>query len=190
MTLRTSLAGVALLIFSVSCAHNARTPSALENYTSGDEIYEGLENSFTFKATLINQSVSEELLAKQAQHYDWSSLTLQAERQKAEDEGLQSTEVFLSFYTPSPKDANLTDKNSIWRVYLTVGTSTYDAEIVRDRRKLTEIRSLFPYHSQWAYAYKLSFPIPISQVEVQASQLTITGPVGKKSVSFPELRRN
>ena len=184
-----SLLGAALLIFTLSCAHGQRNSiSAVDRYTAGDEIYEGLENSFSFKATLINQSVQEELLQKQADHYDWSSLTLQAERQKIEDDGLQSTEVFLSFYTPRPKDASLTDKNSIWRVYLSVGSNTYDAEIVRDRRKLTEIRSLFPYHSHWAYAYRLRFPIPISHVELGPSRLTITGPVGKKSVDFPAVQ--
>lgn len=182
-----TLLGTALLLVLMSCAHNTQDSHPLKTYTAGDEIYEGLDNSFSFKATLINRSVTEELLAKQASFYDWSNLKMESERQKIEDSRLQATEVFLSFYTPNQKDASLTDKNSVWRVYLTVGSNTYDADIVRDKRKLTEIQSMFPYHSQWAYPYLLKFSIPISQVEIHKSQLTITGPVGKKTIEFSEL---
>lgn len=174
------------LLMGAACAHTPESHyvSVLETYSAGDEIYEGLENSFSFKATLLNRKVSEEMLRRQADFYDWSSLKIQSEQQKVDDEGLQFTEVFLSFYTPNPKDANLTDANSVWRVYLEVDGATYDAEIQRDRRKRTEIQAMFPYHSQWAFPYYLKFPIPVSQVQSRTSQLTITGPLGKRTIQF------
>lgn len=170
-----------------ACAHSPPLAGSLAKFTEGDEIYEGLENNFAFKATLHNSAVAEYLLSQEAQFYDWSDLKTQSERQAREDMRLQETEVFLSFFTPSAKDASLTDKNKVWRVYLTVGRETYDAAVTRDRRKLTEVRALYPYHNQWSLPYLLRFPIPTSQIEVQEAELTITGPLGKKTVKFSAL---
>jgi hypothetical protein len=187
MILLKNLVFCCALITMAACAHKTAVPETLEKYSAGDEIYEGLENNFTFKATLHNRAVSEYLIDQAAKFYDWSEMKVQSERQTREDARLQETEVFLSFFVPNAKDASLTDKNKVWRVYLTVGRETYDATVVKDKRKLTEVRAFYPYHNQWSLPYLLKFPIPTSQVEVQDSELTITGPLGKKTVKFSSL---
>lgn len=188
--LRTVYLGLALAVSLVSCSHSEKTSSSdsLKTYTKGENVYHGLENNFSFQATIHNLSVTNYLLEKEARFYDWSGLKVQSEQTTVADSRGRESVIFLSFYAPKTSDANLTDANSVWKIYLTIGGERYEPVISKDNRKLTEVQALYPYHTRWSYPYILTFPVPMTQVESQSSQLMITGPLGKKVVEFPSLQ--
>lgn len=156
----------------------------VENYSAGDSEYSGFYNNFEYKATLLNAPVREALLARQSAQYQWDREKLLTEKEKASQEMANETEVFLSFFTPDRQNDNLTDAKSIWRVYLDVAGRRYQGKPSRVRTLLAELQSLFPYHTRWNTPYSVSFPVPTSAIETQPSVLTITGPLGTRSISF------
>lgn len=175
----------------VDATTESRSPQLTKNYTmginsysDGDANYTGLYNTFEYRATLLNSAVHKLVLNQQAKSYLWDEEKLSKEDEKNQKKMADFTEIFLSFYTPERKNDNLTDAKSIWRVYLDVGGRRYTGKVKRDRSLLAEIQALFPYHTRWNTAYRVSFPIPTATVDTQNSQVTITGPLGTKTVNF------
>lgn len=160
----------------------------IEAYSAGDTEYSGFYNNFEYKATLINTPIRETLLAKRALYYQWDATKVDAEKAKDQQELASITEIFVSFFTPDRNNDNLTDKKSIWRIYLDVGGRRYEGKPLRIRGNLAELQSLYPYHTRWNTPYNFQFQVPTTAVETQASTLTITGPLGTRSVTFKPIQ--
>jgi hypothetical protein len=160
----------------------------IENFSRGEVEYEGLYNQFTYKATLVNAPIREAMLLKEAEYFKWDPSQLQTERDKAAEKMANSTDVFLSFYTPERKNDNLTDSKSIWRVYLDTNGKRYEGKPRKAKKLFAEMATLFPYHTRWNTAYYIEFPVPTSEIEGSSSKLTVTGPLGFKEVEFPSIR--
>ncbi len=159
--------------------------NTIKKFSEGDEINKGLYNRFAFKATLLNSTVSESILKEKANYYKWSTPKLLSEREKNEQLRSSSTSVFMSFYTPDRQDDNFTDKkNSIWKIYLEANGQRYEGKAKRDRRRITELNKIYPYHSRWASAYSVTFNVPTSAIEQRNAKFTVTGPLGTKVVNF------
>lgn len=160
----------------------------IEQFSRGEAEYSGFYNQFTYKGTLINAAVREALLLHEAEYFKWDPTQLQTERDKAAAKMLESTEVFLSFYTPERKNDNLADLKSIWRIYLDVGGKRYEGKAKKARKLPAELQSLYPYHTRWNTPYYVEFPAPTATIEGQQATLIVTGPLGSKEVSFPPVR--
>lgn len=189
----STLACLVIALSGCSSAPIASTAAEEANdditrYSDGEAYYAGLYNTFIYRATILNGPVRAELLRKLSDFYQWDREKLTAEREKSDREFSQETTVFLSFYTPDRRNDNLSEDKSIWRVYLDVGGRRYQGKIKKIRTSLAELASLYPYHTRWNTPYDVTFPLPASAVETQASQLTITGPLGNKVVNFPATR--
>ncbi len=156
----------------------------LEKYSAGDVDYNGFYNSFGFHAALLNSEVLEANVRRQAHFYLWDQSRSEDERNKLFKAAAEATSVFLSFYTPEKKDDNLSSDKSIWRVLLDVNGKRYVGKIKKLKSNLSELISLYPFHTRWNTAYLVSFPVSVSQAEVQSSKLTITGPVGSRYIDF------
>jgi hypothetical protein len=156
----------------------------IEAYSAGDTEYSGFYNNFEYKATLKNTAIREVLMAKRQSYYQWDETKLAAEKAKDQQELASITEVFCSFFTPDRNNDNLTDKKTIWKIYLDVGGRRYEGKPLKIRGNLAELQSLYPYHTRWNTPYTFQFQVPTTAVETQASTLTITGPLGTRSVTF------
>jgi len=156
----------------------------LDKYSTGDTEYNGFYNSFGFHVAILNSEVIEASIKRQAFFYLWDQARIDSERDKAFKAASESTDVFLSFFTPDKRDDNLATEKSIWRVLLDVGGKRYVGKIKKLKRNLSELITLYPFHTRWNTAYLVSFPIMVSQAETQNSKLTITGPLGVRSVEF------
>lgn len=160
----------------------------IARYSDGEAYYAGLYNTFIYRATLLNAPVRAELLRKLSDFYQWDREKFTAEREKSDREYNQETTVFLSFYTPDRRNDNLSEDKSIWRIYLEVGGHRYLGKAKKLRTSLAELAALYPQHTRWNTPYEVTFPVPTSAVETQASQLTVTGPLGNKIAKFPAVR--
>lgn len=158
--------------------------AVIEQYSAGDSEFAGLYNTFELKATLLNTDVREALIRRQAEYYQWDEAQQSTEREKATQELSAETEVFLSFATPERKNDNLTDKKSIWRIFLDVGGRRYVGQPKKERRLIAELQAQFPFHTRWNTPYMLSFPVSAKAIETQTVKLTLTGPLGSRVLEF------
>lgn len=194
---------ITLLIMSVSCSSPqtatdtnsgaGMTPAEpgaiyirqIEKYSDGEANYTGFYNTFEYKATLHNTAIRTAMLQKQNDYYQWDREKFLSEREKSEKEIASETTVFLSFYTPERRNDNLYEAKSIWRIYLDAGGRRYQGKVKRVRSLLAELQALYPYHTRWNSPYTVTFPVPTAAVETQNLTLTVTGPLGSKTVKFP-----
>jgi hypothetical protein len=175
----------------VSCStyphHEGRSDylKTLEASSAGDKQFSGLYDNFEFRATLLRRPVAETLHRRLTQIYAWDQETAEQKRAESEQEMTDKSLVWLSFFTPSGKDDNLDKKNAIWKTYLVVDGQRYEGIAKKSKQSLSEAQELFPYHTRWATAYTLEFPIPTERLTGRRVELVITGPLGRRQVIFP-----
>jgi len=160
----------------------------IEQFSQGEAEYESFYNQFTYRATLVNSAIREALLLREAQYFKWDPSKLAAEREKAAEKMLTSTEVFMSFYTPERRNDNLTDVKSIWRVYLDADGKRYEGKPRKARKLFAELAALYPYHTRWNTPYLVEFNVPTASIERSNLKFIVTGPLGDKEVAFNAIR--
>lgn len=159
--------------------------NSVESFSAGDIQYEGAYANFNYRATIMSPGMQRVYVNKKAEVYLWSDEKKAAELSTLQANNDKSTRVFLSFYTPNKWDDNMSTAKSIWTVYLHVGSQRFEGKASKNRDSRTEINSMFPYHGRFASAYNVDFPVPVNQLSSQELQVTITGPLGVKTVKFP-----
>lgn len=158
---------------------------AIEAYSDGDVEYEGAYNNFKYRATIQNESIQEAVIDKKASMYQWDGVKRQTELAKFQQDNPTKTKIFLSFFTPTRQDDNLSTNKSIWAVYLTTSQGRFEGTVTKVRDNRTEVYALYPYHQRYSSAYEVMFPVPLAQTQNEETTMTITGPLGNKSVKFP-----
>lgn len=185
---------LALLAFSflaIQCA--TTTPPSIpdsyvksvEDFSAGDIQYEGAYNNFNYRATIMTAGMQRVLINKKTELYLWSDEKRASELTKLQENNDKQTRIFLSFFTPNRWDDNMSTSKSIWTIYLHVGSTRLEGKVTKNRDSRTEINSLFPYHGRFASAYNVDFGVPVTQLQNQELKITITGPLGVKTVQFP-----
>ncbi len=160
----------------------------IEQYSAGDQEYAGFYNNFEFKATLINAPIRDALIDRKANYYKWDETRRSAERATYVDTARTQTAVYLSFFTPNNKNDNLDDVKKIWEIYLTVGGQRYSGTAKRNKMNRSELLALYPYSNAWGTNYDVTFPVSANTIETQNSEMTITGPLGARSIAFPAVK--
>lgn len=189
----TKKLGLLCIVFfsAISCVTSAPPQitdeylKSVEEFSAGDIQYEGAYNNFNYRATILSPGMQRVLINKKTDLYLWNDDKRAVELAKLQTDNDKHTRIFLSFFTPNKWDDNMSTSKSIWTVYLHVGSSRYEGKVSKNRDSRTEINSLYPYHGRFASAYTVDFGIPVSQIHGQELKITITGPLGVKTVQFP-----
>lgn len=158
---------------------------AIDAYSAGEVQYIGAYNSFKYRATILNTMVQQTVIDRKSEMYLWDSVKKQQELATMQADNATTTKVFLSFYTPVRTDDNLSSVKSIWAVYLETPQGRYTGTVKRIRTSATELATIYPYHNRFTSAYSVEFPVPLATAETQPTKMTITGPLGVKSIDFP-----
>ncbi len=156
----------------------------IESKSAGDKQFSGVYEQFEFKATLLNREISMAIHDRLKLYYDWGPEENERKKQERLQELENKTIIWLSFFTTDRKDDNLANANSIWKIYLVSDGKRYEGKAVKANLNFSEAQALFPYHSRWTTPYYLEFPVPTSEVENTRLQLIITGPLGRREVTF------
>jgi hypothetical protein len=159
----------------------------IDRNSDGQSEYNGFHNNFEFRGTLLNSAVNEAMVKRQGDYYQWEESKLATEREKATQEMSSATKIHVSFFTPERKNDNLTGLKTIWRVYLDAGGQRYTGVVKKDHRLLAELQVLYPYHTRWTTPYVFEFAVPTTVIEGQNSTLTVTGPLGTRTINFKSL---
>jgi len=187
---------LAFCMFFASCATQLPVATGIKEISPSDyrslvsqktqrkEVYDGLYNQMTLAATRMDGEMSEAYLAHSARLLQWNLTQYQDEKAKWVSKGTQSTDFFVSLYTPERKHNDLSSSKSIWKIYLDVNGQRYEGKAVKMKGQLTEIQTMFPEHNRWSNAYMVSFPIAAALSEGKPATLTITGTVTSTQLSF------
>jgi hypothetical protein len=178
-----------LSCFAISCAtETPATPDdyikVIEAHSAGDVEYVGAYNHFNFRATLMNSTIQNAIIDRKAAIYLWNNVKKQQEMGILQADNASMTKVFISFYTPDRRDDNLASPKSIWALYLETPNGRYTGSAKKVRTSPTELMTLHPNHNRFTTAYNVEFPVALASVEGQKLKLTITGPLGTRSVEF------
>ena len=155
------------------------------NKTKKVEVYDGLYNKLTVSATWIDSEMSEAILAHTTRLSQWQEPKYREEKNKTVMKQSESTEFFVSFYTPEKKHANLSSSKDLWKIYLDVNGQRYEGKATKIKQQLlTEIQAKYPMHNQWSVPYIISFPVATVITEKKPAVITFTGAVGSAQVNF------
>jgi hypothetical protein len=186
-------AAIALLF---SCATRLPTPEgipaiSISNYeqivhdkTQKIEIYDGLYNKLTVQATWLDSLLTESTLSHNARLAQWTQQRYQEERSKKISKNAESTEFFVSLYTPERKHADLANNKTLWKVFLDVDGRRFEGKATKVKLLLSEIQAYYPQHNRWSVPYYVTFPVATSLVENKPATLILTGAVGSAELNY------
>lgn len=186
---------IGLSLFLVACASTPDNPhfqtmsegeitGIIENNTQNRKIYDGFMNNLDVSATLTTTEVGRALTDQGAKIYQWDAQVYANEKSKAETLRASETEMFFSFFVPERKWDDLHKEKSNWKIFLDAGGKRYQGKAARWKAQPVEVKSFYPHHTRWGTPYKVTFPVPIRDIENTTSRLTLTGPVGTVTMDF------
>ncbi|MBY0553847.1 hypothetical protein K2P97_04905 [bacterium] len=194
--LKYTLLFVTLSSLTFSCASRLKTPpgvpevsiseyeSAVSDRTQKIEVYDGFYNKLTVQATWLDTKLSDYALSYNARLSQWNEATYKEERTKRVNKNAESTEFFVSFYTPERKHSDLVGSKNLWKIYLDVNGQRYQGKPSKMKLLYSEVQSMYPHHSRWSNPYIVSFPVATSLVDNKDAILTFTGAVGSAQINF------
>ncbi len=156
----------------------------VEKNTKNVESYNGLSNQLNVYATKLDSKMTEAMMARSVQIYQWNAVIFQEEKTKAMTELATKTIYFLSFYTPERNHNNLTAKKPLWKIYLDVGGQRFEGTATKIKSMLADLESLYPHHNRFATPYKIEFSVPSVRTENKSQIFTITGPSASVVLDF------
>lgn len=152
--------------------------------TKQSQTYEGLVNTIDVRATLLTMKVREAQTLRKATNFQWSDAEIAADRDYNNKASLSETKVFMSFFTPENKDDNLNKADTVWRIFLDVLGKRYTGVVQKMSDTPSEVKDLYPDHTNWGTPYMVKFLVPTSVAESSSARMTITGPVGSTTLDF------
>lgn len=179
---------LSLFLVTACATETPSTPddyiNVIDAYSAGEVEYVGAYNHFNYRAVLMNSIIQNAVIDRKAALYLWDDIKKQQELATMQADNGSKTKVFLSFYTPQRKDDNLATSKTIWALYLETPQGRYTGTAQRIRTSPTELMTLYPQHNRFTTPYVVEFPVPLASVQGQPLKMTITGPLGTKSVQF------
>lgn len=182
-----------LFIFSLTaCAthvHNKGRDNyiqTIESNSAGDKQFSGLYHNFEFRATMLNHEITKTVHNRMEQMYAWDEQESVKRLNEKTDKLKKNSRMWLSFFTAERKNDNLATQKSIWKIYLIAGSQRYEGKAMKANINLSEALELYPYHTRWATPYYVEFPVATEDIENENLKLLITGPLGRREVSFSE----
>lgn len=158
--------------------------SLIEKKTQNIESYDGIANQLNVSVTKLDTQMSEAILARSAQVYEWDKSVYEEERKKVNSELATKTSFFMSFYTPERVNNNLTSLKPLWKIYLDLEGKRFEGKVVKIKSPLSDLQALYPFHNRFSTAYRVEFSIPTLQSETHPEVLTITGPNATVKLQF------
>ena len=130
----------------------------VKKLTTESQNYDGLNNQYSYQATLINQELMQAQLKLNSLYKKWSPEKLKAETQKKKSMSSKETHVFLSFYSPKTELNSLDSTNSPWELYLSHNDKRYTGKVSKVTTNSQDIQALYPFVNKWSDSYLVTFP--------------------------------
>lgn len=174
---------------SLKTSSNPSYEQTIQTYSDRKELYQGLENVFQIKGTLLNSEVQKAQVLKKSLAYEWSPEDIEKETRKVEENLKRETSIFVSFYSPIRKIDDLDKIHTVWKIFLDVHNKRYEGKAIKVTGVFDELLQLYPYHTRFGTPYRIVFNVPAVYIEDAPSVLTLTGALGAQTISFPALSK-
>ena len=146
--------------------------------------YAGLYNTLDMTATIVTTKVAQAQLEQSARIYKWEKAKFQLEKNKSDEKLKNQTTVFLSFFTPEPKNNDLHKPKTVWKVFLDADGNRYEGKVTKLTDSAAEIWGLYPYYQKFATPYSVTFPVSTLSTEKSPAKFLITGPLDSATMEF------
>lgn len=156
----------------------------VEKNTLKKQIYDGLYAVVETQATLLTSNLLDHQVDYLAQQFQWPQEQYKTEIDKSLDNRKKQTDIFLSFYVPERKHDDLAKTKTVWKIFLDNNGQRYEGRAAKISAIYGEIKALYPHHNRWSSPYKITFSVPIKNIEGSVSKLTMTGPIGSVQLEF------
>lgn len=196
LQIRLSLFLLLYVFLTTSCVTPLRTQTGVPEISASDyenlltdktkklEVYDGLYNVLTVQATWLDSQMMEAALSQSARNAQWSELIYREERAKKIIKNTDTTEFFVSIYTPERRHSDLSKTKNLWKIFLEIDGQRYEGKATKVKQLLTEVQALYPYHNRWSTPYIVNFQVPTATVENRPATLTFTGAVGAAQLKY------
>lgn len=183
-------------LVTTSCVTPLRTQTGVPDVSASDyenilttktkklEVYDGLYNVLTVQATWLDSQMMEASLSQSARNAQWSELIYREERAKKIIKNTDTSEFFVSIYTPERRHSDLSKTKNLWKIFLEVDGQRYEGKATKVKQLLTEVQAIYRYHNRWSTPYIVSFQVPTATVENRPATLTFTGAVGAAQLKY------
>jgi len=180
----------------LSCVHRLPTHEGIKDISTAEyedlveaktkktEVYDGLYNKLTVHTTRLDADMSENLVAYQAKLGQWSLEKYKEEKAKMIAKHSDSTEIFMSFFTPERKHDDLNTKRTTWKVYLDVSGQRYEGKITKIKALQLDLESIYPHHNRWSSPYSVVFPVSTPATDGKPVTITVTGPLATTQLVY------
>lgn len=182
-----------LLLAGCSTTRTSQAPVSSRSYMTvidknSDRIrrYSGFYNTLDVEATILNKEMLSNQLYYLTSLYQWDESKSQTEGDKIFKDSKNSTQFFVSFFTPERKNIDLSKKNTVWKFFLDVDGRRFEGTAARFKAPMAETEVIYPYHNRFYVPYIISFPIPTDMIENKPLELTITGAVDSGTLKFQQ----
>lgn len=146
--------------------------------------YDFFNNIFQSTLLFLNQKVQHSVIERKKFYYHWGQETYNEKTRESIESSQNKTEFFLSFYTYHVKINKLHIPAEKWKAYLFANGKKYEARIIYVSDSYESIKAFYPFYDRFSRAYKLSFPIPLKQVESKPLTVLLTGHLGSVEFKF------
>jgi hypothetical protein len=168
----------------VNIMSEASYEAIVDKWSDHVEDYNGLNNTVTIMATLLNPEMATAQLDQNARVFQWDQITFDNEKKKLENNLGQQTEIFVSFYSPERKWDDLYKSKTLWKVFLDMNGQRYEGKVSKIKLLPREVQSLYHYHTSFATPYTISFPVSARGVDNKPARLIFTGAIGSVTLNF------
>lgn len=173
-----------LVLVSCQSLRRGSYANLIDSASQTTKRYNGFHQAFEATITPLNREVQTAVLEKRAEVLSWTPAQLETALNEANEKRLTHSYFFLRFFTPEPEYNDLSQPNSIWKVYLVLGDQQYQAQIKKDFSKLVELKSIYPYFDRFSTGYDLEFPVGQASLSGNEYKIVITSSIGKAEFVF------
>jgi hypothetical protein len=184
-------AALFLSLASLGCAYRAASGSdvntvyrrAVGSWTSKAEIYHFADERAHFVATIESRVFREQRVRERSRELGWPADVELAELEKEFRASDRETSFVVAAYTEIPRENDLGDARSIWRVALmTPAGELSPTSIDRLGRADENMQALYPYMDRFIRAYRIHF----AKVPEGPVTLLIASGIGKAELRFDQ----
>jgi hypothetical protein len=135
-------------------------PHLLERWTRSGRAYQQFESRIFVHATYCSLPFRQGYVARRAAFLGWPPARAKQEMQRERDDHAEYHTFVLAVFTHQWSWNDLDSEHSIWQLWLegTPGRRVPPASVQRVRRKLPEVRALFPHATRFFEVYRVRFP--------------------------------